>query len=499
MTYSSDWHRVSPLAIIHHGLTFLRQLVGSNPGPLLGLVAGTVAFARESPLMIATTALTLVLLGVAMAVMGWLRFLYRVHDGALQVQQGVFTRHKLTLAFERIQNVRLERPVYLRPFGLARLTIESAGSASEEVHLPGIPLAEAEGLRDRALHETPSRQAPEAEVPGADSPASQELLRRRPSDLIIYGISSPAILWGGAIAASLLGALTRNMGDARNQQAEQAMNTLLEAMPGWLPDFLALPLAILLLLLLMALASMTMALLRYQGYQLFREGERYRVTSGLVTRREQGIRHQRIQHLHMAQSFVARLFRRHHLSCHPIGPSLPDQPDGGGGALMAPSLTPVEQARIIEALYPGLDWENLRFQQVSARFMLPRFAFWGLLAVITAVWVAVSDVPAWTLALFLPVPPLILLNWRRQGWCLQGERLILRGGLIGCHYTLFDAYRVQTLRLFQNPLQRHAGLANLGIRLGSGGFRIPFIPWGTGARLMDHLLWQVETSRAPWL
>ena len=499
MTYRSDWHRVSPLAIIHHGLGFLRQLVGSNPGPLLGVIAGTVAFARESPLMIATTALTLVLLGVVMAVMGWLRFLYRVHDGAIQVQQGVFTRHKLTLAFERIQNVRLERPVYLRPFGLARLTIESAGSASEEVHLPGIPLGEAEGLRDRALAETNAPLEPEAEASGAGSPGTHELLRRRPSDLIIYGISSPAILWGGAIAASLMGALTRNLGDDRSQEAEQAMNTLLEAMPGWFPEFLALPLAMALLLVLMALGSMTMALLRYQGYQLFREGERYRVTSGLVTRREQGIRHQRIQHLHLAQSFVARLFRRHHLSCHPIGPSLPDQPDGGGGAFMAPSLTPTEQTRVIETLYPGLDWEGLRFQQVSARFMLPRFVFWGLLVTIAAVWVTVSDVPAWTLTLFLPAPPLILLNWRRQGWCLQGERLILRGGLIGCHYTLFEAYRVQTLRLFQNPLQRHAGLANLGIRLGSGGFRIPFIGWETGTRLTDQLLWRVETSRAPWL
>lgn len=499
MTYRSDWHRVSPLAIIHHGLGFLRQLVGSNPGPLLGVIAGTVAFARESPLMIATTALTLVLLGVVMAVMGWLRFLYRVHDGAIQVQQGVFTHHKLTLAFERIQNVRLERPVYLRPFGLARLTIESAGSASEEVHLPGIPLGEAEGLRDRALAETNAPLEPEAEASGAGSPGTHELLRRRPSDLIIYGISSPAILWGGAIAASLMGALTRNLGDDRSQEAEQAMNTLLEAMPGWFPEFLALPLAMALLLVLMALGSMTMALLRYQGYQLFREGERYRVTSGLVTRREQGIRHQRIQHLHLAQSFVARLFRRHHLSCHPIGPSLPDQPDGGGGAFMAPSLTPTEQTRVIETLYPGLDWEGLRFQQVSARFMLPRFVFWGLLVTIAAVWVTVSDVPAWTLTLFLPAPPLILLNWRRQGWCLQGERLILRGGLIGCHYTLFEAYRVQTLRLFQNPLQRHAGLANLGIRLGSGGFRIPFIGWETGTRLTDQLLWRVETSRAPWL
>lgn len=498
MTYRSDWHRVSPLAIIHYGLTFLRQLVGSNPGPLLGLVAGGLAFARESPLMIATTLLTLLLLGILMAVLGWLRFLYRVHDGAIQVQQGVFTRHMLTLAFERIQNVRLERPVYLRPFRLARLTIESAGSASEEVHLPGIPLTEAEALRDRALDEGHPPETEDGGASEAASPGADLLLERRPSDLMIYGISSPAILWGGAIAASLMGALTRNLGEAESRQARDVMNAVLETTPGWLPDALVLPLAILLLLGLMALGSVAMALLRYQGYRLSRQGERYRVTSGLLTHREQGIRHHRIQHLHLAQSFVARLFRRHHLSCHPIGPSLPDQPDGGGGALLAPSLTATQQSRLMAAFYPGLEWETLKFHPVSPRFMLPRFAFWGAISALATGWVLTQGTSAWVLAVLLPIPPLIILNWRRQGWSLQGGRVILRGGLIGCHYTVFDAYRAQTLKLVQNPLQRRAGLANLGIRLGSGGFRIPFIPWRTGTDLMDTLLWQVETSRSPW-
>lgn len=494
----SEWSRVSPLSMIHQGIVFFRQLIGSNPGPLLGLLAGAYAFAQRSPLMLATTGVTLAGVGLALLIMAWLRFQYRVSADTIQVQQGIFTRQNLTLEFERIQNVRIETPLYLRPFGLARLSIESAGSSSEEVHLPGIPAAHAETLRDRALASRADTDHDGATEEHADTDeATQCLLTRRPSDLVIYGISSPAILWGGAILASVLGAITRRLEEGNGNL--EPVRELAERVPesvshGWLVVA-----GIAILLAAMTVFSVLMALVRYHGYRLEKAGDRYRLHSGLITQREQGLRQYRIQHLRLAQSLVARLFSRHHLTCHQIGMIQPDQPDGSGNSLMAPALTLAEQQDLMGHLVPGLNWGALVFHPVSWRFMLPRLGFWGGLWLVAVLGALYQELSPWILTTAPVVPALVALNWRRQGWCLNGQHLILRGGLFGCHYTVFAGFRAQTVRVYESPLQRRAGLANLAIRLGSGGFLAPFLPRKDAEMLMDRLLYQMETSRAPWL
>ena len=497
-THEDDpWDRVSPLSMIHHMLVFVRHFIGSNPGPALGILAGGYAFAQRSPIMVIATVTGLVIAGVALAVLAWLRFRYRALENAIQVRQGIFKRQSLNLEFARIQNVRIETPLYFRPFGLARLSIESAGSVSEEVQLPGIPSGRARELRDRALAHSGIESANGTLTQPEDNPADNLLLTRRPSDLVIYGISSPAILWGGAIIASVIGTVMRRVED--NGQQLEPLRDLLNRMPESIAQEWLIAGTVLGLLLLMVLISITMALVRYHGYRLEREHDRYRLHSGLLTRREQGLRQHRIQHLRLSQNLVARLFGRHHLSCHQIGMVSPEQPDGASNNLVAPALTLAEQQHLLSHLLPELEWQNCRFNGVSWRYMLPKTGFWGAIWTLIMVFALSEAMTAWVLVSGLLVPALVVLNWRRQGWCLMGEHLIVRGGLFGCHYSLFAGFRAQTLRIHQSPLQRRARLANLSIRLGSGGFLVPFIPWHRAETLTDELLHRMETSRAPWL
>ncbi len=494
------WQRVSPLSMIHQGLEFFRQLIGTNPGPLIGMLAGGYAFASRAPLMAAATLIGLSLFGLGLLIVAWLRFRYRLQEDAIQVHRGVFTRQRLTLQFERIQNIRIERPPYLRLFGLVRLSIESAGSASQEVHLPGIARDRAEQLRDNALARgaADSLADEESGEQPAEDGAFQTLLTRRPSDLLIFGISSPVILWGGAIIASALGAVTQRM--ENDEDAEQMLSQLRDQLPESLaPEWLFAG-GLLALLLLMTVISIVMALIRYYGYRLESQGDRYRLHSGLLTQREQVLRHHKIQHIRLAQSSVARLFGRRHLTCHQIGMVQPDMPDGSGNSLMAPALTPQEQNRMAAQFCPGIDLEQLTFSPVSWRYMLPKSGFWLVGWVAAGIGFGIGGGAGIALALALPVLlGLIWLNWRRQGWSFSGDYLVLRGGLFGIHYTVFSGFRSQKVRVYQSPLQRRAGLANVVVRLSSGGFEIPYIRWQDAERIMDRLLHDMEHSRAPWL
>lgn len=63
------------------------------------------------------------------------------------VQRGVLHREALDISFERIQNISIREPFYMRPFGLAVLAVDTAGSSGKEVSLGGVRKDVAEHIR----------------------------------------------------------------------------------------------------------------------------------------------------------------------------------------------------------------------------------------------------------------------------------------------------------------------------------------------------------------
>lgn len=498
---AGQWRRISPLSMIHQLLQFLRQLVGS-PSAFAGMAAAVYAFATRSPQEALGLLAGALLLGLLCLVAAWLRFGYRLHHGAIQVRRGVFTRQRLTLQMERIQTLRLEQPPYLRPFGLVRLSIESAGSAAQEVHLAGIPRQWADQIRRQALSQGAGETSEESAPDNAESAEAREeiLLTRSPGDLVRYGISSPLILWGALVLGSLLSAGLRRLQES--EAAEAQLESLHAQITAMMPLWAAFSGLFAGLILLLVLFSIALALLRYSGYHLQRQGDRYTSYAGLFTRREQMLRQHKIQHLSLNQNAMARLLGRRHLQCHQIGLDFQEGPEGSRH-LTAPALNDADQARLVRELQPGLDLHQQPFHRVSPRLMLPTLAFWLPLWLLGMVWLGLSDSNGLLLGLTLSALPLIVLlawlKWYRTGWKWQNGYLVLRRGLMGVSYIIFAPYRAQRVTLAATPLQRRRGLCNLSISLSSGAFMIPYMEEHQATVLMDQLLSEMISSRAPWL
>ncbi|MDX1588515.1 MAG: PH domain-containing protein [Oleiphilaceae bacterium] len=499
---SGQWQRISPLSMIHHLLQFLRQLAGS-PSAFAGMAAAGYAFFTRSPQQALGLITGVLLLGLLCLVASWLRFGYRVHNGAIQVRRGVLTRQRLTLQMERIQTLRLEQPPYLRPFGLVRLSIESAGSGAQEVHLAGIHRDWADRIRQQALsHGAGEEASPDEQAPPGDTTATrgETLLTRRPGDLIRYGISSPLILWGALVVGSLLSAALRRL--EQNGAAEQQLQTLLSRITDIMPLWAAYLSILCGLIGLLVVFSIALTLLRYSGYRLQRQGDRYIAHSGLFTRREQMLRQHKIQHLSLNQNAMARLLGRRHLQCHQIGLDTPEGPESSRH-LTAPALDLADQTRLMARFQPGLDFAQLRFHRVSPRLMLPTLALWLPLWALGLAGTWLNGGNGLLLALWLAALPLIplmaWLKWRRTGWVLHNGYLVLRRGLVGVGFVSFAPFRAQKVTLAATPLQRRRGLCNLIIGLSSGAFMIPCLEERDATALMDHLLAEMISSRASWL
>lgn len=87
-------------------------------------------------------------------------FLYQINEDGLVIESGVIYKKSVSLPFEQIQNVNIERTIFDRLLGFSRISIETAGSAvgqptgtgvlkaKSEAYIPGLHLDQAKKVHD---------------------------------------------------------------------------------------------------------------------------------------------------------------------------------------------------------------------------------------------------------------------------------------------------------------------------------------------------------------
>lgn len=76
---------------------------------------------------------------------------YRLDDRVLLIKRGVWFRSVKLLPLPRLQHVDIKRGPLQRKFGLATLTLHTAGTHAASIELPGLDADEAVRLRDRLV------------------------------------------------------------------------------------------------------------------------------------------------------------------------------------------------------------------------------------------------------------------------------------------------------------------------------------------------------------
>ncbi|PSQ68051.1 MAG: hypothetical protein BRD35_06200 [Bacteroidetes bacterium QH_7_62_13] len=100
--------------------------------------------------------------------LAWPRLRYRAWGFALRPEElytehGVLNHIRTVVPLRRIQHVDVSQDLIEREFALGRLVVHTAGSRSSDVVVPGLPLGEAERIRDevkRFILEDPLTEDP---------------------------------------------------------------------------------------------------------------------------------------------------------------------------------------------------------------------------------------------------------------------------------------------------------------------------------------------------
>src|SRR5699024_5674927 len=142
------WQRLAPIALLFLIVNGGVKLVRENFYAFAGAGAGFAFLDRLGLREFLLGGLVLLLGGALIAAVYHRRFRFRIEGDAIRLRRGLIENKDLRVRFARVQNVGLSQPLYFRPFGLVRFTLETPGAQSAEVVLPGIGRELALALRD---------------------------------------------------------------------------------------------------------------------------------------------------------------------------------------------------------------------------------------------------------------------------------------------------------------------------------------------------------------
>jgi putative membrane protein len=522
-----EWQRLSLISILYFTI---RNFTNSAQVLIYTLPALAISFNIWDNLLSPEVLIGAGILFLSTSVSGVISFLmykFRVHNQHVEIHHGVFQRRYTNLPLWRIQNVKIERPFYYRPFGYALVVLDTAGSGKEEAKIVAVPEDYAEALKkqvlyEKALHDegdldclpneylsdeqSSSFPTPRTRTKAIDSSHSNEevLNRRSVKDIIIHGITNNRvwIILGAAAPFydDVFGLVSEWLAD-KGLQLNQLVG---EQTVAWWQFGLYAFVILMMLMALVALLSVGGALFTFYGYTLSRTGDRYIRRSGLLNKLEVSMRASRIQMITAKQDWLDKILKRVNLYFEQNSTAGQQMQElMSPNKLIVPSVTEDEAFALSQEVMPGCDLRGQDYQTISKRFItfwllagwtLPFITFFTIGAVSSHL-----DIMLGSLVVFSAVSLLLTLRWWRWGIAYDSKYVYIRRGRIGIDYQCFEPYKAQQVIVKQSVFMKRRKQATVKFVLASGAVTVPFLPEDYVNKLADSVLFEVESTRRSWM
>lgn len=395
--------------------------------------------------------------------LSWRFSKFRVAQRQVELRTGWLFRQHRQVPLERVQAVELGRPLLARLFGLAEVIVQSAGGKDSHLTLAFLSLPRATRFRDELLllagrtDERPVTAAGEDPAYGAVSPVpvaanEGEVILRVPNRrLFVATILHPATLVLGVIALSVVfGAAFGRFGFIAGL-----------GLPALLPIVIG------------AGSGRIRELLKHGNFSLADGHGSLRITHGLTDLRATTVPLHRVQAAEMLQPVWWRPSGWWRIRVNVAGAALVEE-DGPAESVVLPVGTRADVDLVMSLLAPGLD---------------PALLASGL--------EGAGTVGGWSLV----SPRSRLLDpwsWRRNGYAVLPDVVLLRTGRWRRSLTVIPYARVQSLRLTQGPGERRLGLAAIQLvsTLGPVNTTLDHLDLADAERLLGELARRAGQARA---
>ncbi len=417
-------------------------------------------------------------------IFSWWKFLYRIQQGELQIQKGVFVKSNLYLSKDRIQVIDITEGILQRIFGLVQLEVKTAGGGTETATISALSRAEAEALRKELRSEIKKEIAEEELRFERDVQADEEIIetwKLSGKDLVFAAFTSGNF----GLIASILGAISGQMQEFIN---EETIEYLYEIMPGYSNVTMIISVIVAIIVISWVLSFLGV-IFRYADFRLHKKSTELIISSGLLERKHITVPFDRIQAVRFVEGVIRQPFGYGMVYVESAGF---DQTQQARSIVLAPFMASSEVSTFLTEFLE-------EFQEPDFDIHPPKNSFWRyirrtnyiLIPAIPAAWLLFDY--GWLAALFIPM--LAYLGWLQYqdaALALGEKTMRLRHRTLGRVTAIIKRNRIQNVETSQNPFQKRKNLQHVSVTAASGAggisFQIKDIGEDDSLRAMEWIL-----------
>ena len=485
--------RQSQYAIIFIVIKFLRRLIAQLWPIILAILLGRSGSSRYDWIEVAAGGIGV--FGMISSIIAYFKYYYHVSDSELIIQRGILKKVKLNIPFERIQSINFKRSFLHQLLNVTEVEIETAGSNKKELSIDALGIGTAENLRKILLEKKAMSSGTENVMEEMEQEERSEMILTLSfNDLLKVGLTQnhfkPIGLLMGFVGAVFGYSFTFDIDPREIINFVRSQGSAYSYIQYVVVGILLIPLSI-------AYSIVTTILNHYQ-LQFWRQGNKFQVVRGLLTKKEFAARDNKIQILSWGQNPFQRMIGLFYLQFKQARSG--DQNEKSA------------QFRI-----PGCDEDKVGFvkkawlrkvekfdelSKVSIHYFLYMARNQSIFFALLVLAIYQSNIPYLVIIISIIWAASIFLRWKaytKKKYGFNGRELYIGGGTIGFSHSILPAHKIQNLKITQNPYQWRRKLASLNVYTAAGAIRIPFINIVHAENLLDEFTYAVETSQKSWM
>ncbi len=490
--------RQSPKAIVLILYRYLRIIV-RQIWPILIIIL--INPTRGKSIYVTFLVLLTVFLSLIYSLFAYFRFYYFIENNELCVRSGVFRKKWINVPFDRIQSVDFKRNLIHQMLKVVSIQVDTAGTKGSELELDAIEFIKAEELRDFVMAYKRSHSAL-TEVHAGSMPLfppipekPELILSLSPRDLMKIGMSENHLRTAGIVFAFFLGLaddLNQLLGWDVYGQLEHTTTAM--SLVGILAALMAIPFFILVSFAI----TMVRTVLRYYDLKFWREGQRFKVVSGLLTRKEKTIQQSKIQIIRWATSPLKRIFGIYQLNIYQAA-NFDQHQDK---SLTIPGCYQRQVDETLDVVVPGFRKAVFDVHRMHVRIVMVMVFLLGFIpAVLFGIMAWLNEgVMQWLLVLVFPLAILMgYLYQKKRKFDIHPDYILSEGGIFGNTNKLVEIYKIQRVKITSSPMQRVRGLSSLHLYTAGGDITFPYLHNSIAVQARDYILYRVERDHQPWM